>query len=123
MIDRGYRPQTAWQRSKPKSLDRGNTIRSMEATDTKPTFDQRLKDSEVNLGGAKFMLESIRETKKNLSPLNQFPVWEVMDDGLRGHLIQLMANATTAVARLEVLVERLEAERDAIFDEQEAAGE
>ena len=26
----GYRPQTAWQRSKPKSLDRGNTIRSME---------------------------------------------------------------------------------------------
>lgn len=69
------------------------------------------------------MLESIRETKKNLSPLNQFPVWEVMDDGLRGHLIQLMANATTAVTRLEVLVERLDAERDAIFDEQEAAGE
>ena len=123
MIDRGYRPQTAWQRSKPKSLDRGNTIRSMEATDTKPTFDQRLKDSEVNLDGTKFLLKSIREARKQLSPLNQFPVWEVMDDNLRSNLMQLTATATTAVKQLEVLVERLEAERDAIFDEQEAAGE
>ena len=95
----------------------------MEATDTKPTFDQRLKDSEVNLDGTKFLLKSIREARKQLSPLNQFPVWEVMDDNLRSNLMQLTATATTAVKQLEDLVERLESERDAIFDEQEAAGE
>ena len=84
--------------------------------DTYAGFEAGFKQAHEDIDGAETLLAIVADMKNDLTPLNNYFVYEKLDQLAQSQLVQLGATATTAIRSLLNYVKRRQQELDDLYE-------
>ena len=83
--------------------------------DTYAAFEAGFKQAHEDIDGAEKLLAIVASMKHDLTPLNDYFVYEKLHQQTQGQLVQLGATATTAIRSLTAYIDKRQQELDDLY--------